>query len=426
MLVVLLVVGGHLSASHLLGADWPHWRGPSRDGHTDEPSGFTDGKWLADRPVWTAQVGAGASSPIVVGDRVIVFGHTDGYDVVHCLDAKTGKEAWVTKNKGPEYGRFHMGDEGLYSGPSSTAEYDPDTQLLFTLGLDGDLRCWNMAADGKEAWTLNVYDVYQAKRRPKLTRAPQRDYGYTSSPLVHGPWLLVEVGSPTGTLIALDKTNGKEAWRSELTDEAGHTGGPVPMTVEGVPCVAVLTQRHLAVIRLDAGHEGKTVATYDWVTDFANNVASPAVLDNYVVVTSQYNQNAICKLKVSLKGAEKVWSRPYPSKVCTPVIHDGHVYVAWQKVRCLDWESGKLVWEGGNVGDPGSCVVTGDERLLVYGGTGRLALIETAKRSPKAFTELAAKDGFFKAEAWPHVAVAGRRVFCRDRDGSLACFQIGR
>jgi outer membrane protein assembly factor BamB len=419
--ILLITLGGLLSA-----ADWPHWRGPTRDGHTPESSGFIDGKWLADRPDWTAGVGAGASSPLIVGDRVFTFGHADGRDTVRCLDLRTGKEAWAAQSKGPEYGRFHVGDEGLYSGPSSTPEFDPDTNRLYTLGPDGDLRCWDTTVGGKPVWNLNLYDAYGAPRRPKLTRAPQRDYGYTSSPLLHGDWLLVEVGSPKGTLVAFDKKTGKEAWRSELADEAGHTAGPVPMTVEGVPCVAVLTQRHLAVIRLDEGHEGKTVAAFDWVTDFANNVASPAVRDEFVLVTSNYNQNAICKLKVTLRGAEKVWSRPYPSKVCTPVIHGNRVYVAWQKVRCLDFATGELVWEGGTVGDPGSCVVTADDRLVVYGGNGKLALVETAARSPKKYTEVAARDGIFKAAGWPHVALAGGRVVCRDREGHLACFAAGR
>src|SRR5512133_1381146 len=112
---VLLTLGGLLSA-----ADWPHWRGPTRDDHTTEPSGFTDGKWLADRPAWTATVGSGASSPLVAGDRVFALGHADGRDVLRCLDLKTGKEVWAAPYKGPEYGRFHVGDESLYSGPSST------------------------------------------------------------------------------------------------------------------------------------------------------------------------------------------------------------------------------------------------------------------------------------------------------------------
>jgi hypothetical protein len=112
--------------------------------------------------------------------------------------------------------------------------------------------------------------------------------------------------------------------------------------------------------------------------------------------------------------------------VCTPVIHGHRVYVAWQKVRCLDFATGELVWEGGTVGDPGSCVVTADDRLVVYGGTGKLALVETAARSPKKYTEVAARDGIFKAAGWPHVALAGGRVVCRDREGHLACFAAGR
>jgi outer membrane protein assembly factor BamB len=406
--------------------DWPHWRGTNRDGTTDERSGWVDGKWLADKPTWIANVGIGASSPLVVGDRLYAFGHSDGHDIVRALDVRNGKQLWSVKYKAPEYGRFHMGDEGLYSGPSSTPEYDPATKYLYTLGPDGDLHCWDTAADGKKVWTLNLYEKYQAKRRPKLTRAPQRDYGYTSSPLVHGDWLLVEVGAARGTLIAFDKKSGKEVWASELSDEAGHTAGPAPMTVEGVPCVAIVTERNLAVIRLDAGKEGKTVGTYPWVTDFANNVASPAVKENFVLITASYNQNAIVKLKATLDGVEKVWQQKYPSKVCTPVIHGGHVYVVWQKVRCLDLVSGQLKWEGGAFGDPGSCVITGDDRLLVYGHDGKLALVETAKRSPKTYTELAVRDRIFSTSAWPHVVLAGGRIFCRDREGNLASFDVGK
>src|SRR5262245_9448289 len=415
-----------LAAGSLVAADWPHWRGPARDGRTDEPSGWSHGRWLPDRSTWTANVGYGASSPLVVGDRIYCLGRSDSRDVVRCLSARDGKELWSANYRGPEYGRFHNGDEGLYSGPSSTPEYDPETRLLYTLGPDGDLRCWDAAADGKKVWGLNLYDAYKVKQRPKLTRAPLRDYGYTSSPLVHGSWLLVEVGSTRGSLVAFDKKSGKEVWTSELTDEAGHNAGPVLMTVEGVPCVALLTQRNLAIIRLDAGNEGKTVATYPWVTDFANNIASPAVRDNFVLITAAYNQNAICKLKVTLAGIEKVWQKPYPSKVCTPVIHGNHIYYAWQKVRCLNWETGEQLWEGGSFSDPGSCIMTADDRLVVYGGNGKLALVESAQRSPKSYTELAVKDRLFKSQAWPHVVIAGGRVYCRDREGNLACLEVGK
>lgn len=415
-----------LATTHVLAADWPHWRGPDRNDIVSEPSGWTDGRWLPEHPTWSADVGIGASSPLVVGDHVYVFGRSDGDDVIRCLDVATGKELWANRYRGPKYGRFHNGDEDFYAGPSSTPEFDPKTKFLYTLGVDGDLRCWDTAAKGKTVWGLNLYDTYKVKQRPRLTRAPMRDYGYTSSPLVHGEWLLVEVGSSMGTLVAFDRRSGKEVWRSELTDEAGHNAGPTPITVEGVPCVALLTQRNLAVIRLDAGSEGKTVATYPWITDFANNIAAPAVKDNFVLVTAAYNHCSIHKLKITLKGAEKVWQQKYHSKVCTPVIHDGHIYMAWQRVRCLDWQTGEQQWEGGSFSDPGSCIVTADDRLIVYGHNGNLALVETAKRSPKEYKELATRTNIFGTHAWPHVVLAGGRIYCRDREGHLACFKTGK
>lgn len=425
-LSLLLALGaGMLASPSAPAADWPHWRGPNRDGTTAESSGWAGGAWVSEKPAWAAEVGRGASGPLVVGDRVFALGWAGGREVVRCLDAGTGKEIWAAKYPSPQYGRFHEGDEGLYSGPSSTAEYDPGTGLLFTLGVDGDLTAWDTRAGGKRVWGRNLYDDYGVGKRPRLTRAPRRDYGYTSSPLVHGNRLVVEVGSASrGTLIAFDTRTGKEAWASGLKDEAGHTGGPAPMTVEGLPCLAVITLRNLAVVRLDAGHEGETVATFPWVTDFANTIASPAVHGNHVLVTAAYNHNAICKVKVTLAGAEEVWRAKAPSKVCTPVVHGGHVYFAWQKVRCLDWATGEVRWEGGTFGDPGSCVVTADGRLVVYGKNGKLALVETAGRAPDRYTELAVRDEMFSSSAWPHVVLAGGRVYCRDRDGHLACYPL--
>ena len=188
--------------------------------------------------------------------------------------------------------------------------------------------------------------------------------------------------------------------------------------------MAVLTQRNLAVIRLDKGREGQTVGTYEWVTDFANTIAGPAVDGDSVVIAASYNHNAMCKVQFTLDGAKEVWRKKFPSKVCTPVIHEGSVYVAWNRVRCIDLKTGDLKWEGGTVGEPGSYIVTRDNRLIVYGLSGKLILIEGAKRSPKAYHELVVRDKLFASSAWPHVALADGQIYCRDREGHLAAFSI--
>jgi hypothetical protein len=90
----------------------------------------------------------------------------------------------------------------------------------------------------------------------------------------------------------------------------------------------------------------------------------------------------------------------------------------------VDFESGQEVWIGGKVGSPGSCILTSDERLIVYANKGELSLVETAKRSPKKYTEIAGQTVLSKSDAWPHVVLAGGRLLCRDRDGSVRCLAV--
>jgi outer membrane protein assembly factor BamB len=409
----------------LLAADWPHWRGPTRDGLTTESSGYEAGRWVAKTAAWSASVGEGSTSPVVVKDRLYVLGHADKQDTLWCLDLATGKEVWKASRAAPLYGRHHRGDEVLYGGPSSTPEYDGATGFLYTLSCDGDLVCRDTARRGAEVWSLDLYDRHGMKQRPKVgVGGAQRDYGYTTAPVVYRDWLLVEAGGKDGTLIAYDKRTGKKVWGSACRDLAGHTGGPALITVEGVPCVVVLTTLRVVVIRLDARHKGETLGTYPWPTEFANNIASPVVHGDAVLVSSAYNMNALVKLRATKAGLAKVWQVPYPSKACTPVVHKGSVYFAWQKVHCLDLETGKPRWAGGAIGDPGSCVVTADDRLVVWGHNGRLMLVEGAGRSPREYRELARLDRVFSVHAWPHVVLASGRVVCKDRRGNLKCFLV--
>jgi outer membrane protein assembly factor BamB len=403
--------------------DWPAWRGPGRNDLAGEPSGWGSAGWPLKDPEWTANVGAGGTSPVVSGGRLYAMGWARDKDTVVCLDAATGKELWSASVPCPAYGRNHMGDENSYSGPTATPELDRATGYLYTLGADGDLVCWDTTKKGARVWALNVVAEFKVERRPHVG-AEQRDYGCITAPLVTGDWVIVEVGAPDATVMAFSKSTGRREWASECRDPAGHAGGMVPMTVEGVPCLAVMTIRSLLVLRLDAANEGKTVAQYPWTTDFGNNVATPAVEGADVLVTSEYNHKAICRVHVTLAGATKVWERPFASKVCSPVIYKGHVYLVWQKVRCLDFATGEQKWEGGDFGDAGSCLVTSDAKLIVWGGQGRVSLAETAEGSPDAYKELARSVRMLPATAWPHAVLADGRLILKDRAGALRCFRV--
>src|SRR6476660_3914953 len=108
-LVALALVLGARSAT---AQDWPQWRGPHRDGKVE---GFTPPKaWpktLSEK--WSATVGSGVSSPVLVGDKLYVFGRIGGEEVTTCLDAGTGKVVWQDKYDTPAVGGAAKG----YGGP---------------------------------------------------------------------------------------------------------------------------------------------------------------------------------------------------------------------------------------------------------------------------------------------------------------------
>ncbi|MBX3444792.1 MAG: PQQ-binding-like beta-propeller repeat protein [Planctomyces sp.] len=407
--------------------DWPSWRGLGRNGVVDEPSDWSDGRWTLSDEAWRAEVGEGSSSPVVVGDRLFAFGWRDGQDVLTCLHADTGERLWEQSTPAPRYGRHARGDEGLYAGPCSTPEFDPETGLIHTLSLDGDLIARDVQQAGRIRWRRNLYDDFDAPVRPKVGRSAHRDYGYTSSPLVLSNWLIVEVGAPEGNLMAFDKRTGERVWASRDASSAGHNGGPVPMLVDGVQCVAVHNFAGLLVVRTDDGHVGETVAAVPWVTDFANNIATAAVFQNNVVATSSYNQHRMARFRVTLAGgAETIWDIPQASKVCSPVIVDGHVYWAWNEVACVDFETGAVRWQGGQTGDAGSLIATNDQRLILWSGRGRLSLLDQAGRSPDELRILAERDVFQQADAWPHVVLSNGRLYCKDRTGAIVCIRQPR
>ncbi|MBT4822595.1 MAG: PQQ-binding-like beta-propeller repeat protein [Lentisphaerae bacterium] len=406
------------------GADWPHWRGPNRDGTTEEDSGWDANAWPP-QELWRTNVGIGSTSPIIVNGNVYTMGWASNADRVICLDAEGGKEKWSVTYKCPKFGRNAVGDQTLYAGPTSTPEFDPETSFLFTLSTDGDLACWDTTKRGRSIWELNLYDRYQMPKRPPVDTSKQRDYGYTSAPLIVGDELLVEVGGSAGTIVAFDKRTGNQLWASEAKDLAGHTGGPALMKVNNIPCLAVLTFNGFLVIRLDEEHRGETLAQYPYQTEFANSITSPAVLGSDVLLTSGYNHKAMTKLHIDLEGAHNVWTRPrILSKVCTPVFLDGRAYWSWNYAHCLDVQTGELLWKGRTGGTDGSCVVTSDKRIIVWANRGELFLVESAERSPNACQILSRTGRLFRKEVWPHVALSGGELLCKDRVGNLACLAL--
>jgi hypothetical protein len=223
--------------------------------------------------------------------------------------------------------------------------------------------------------------------------------------------------------MAFDKHTGNRLWSSEHVEPAGHTGAPVALVVEGVPCLAVLAFKNLVILQLDDA-PGRTIATHPWQTEWANNILTPAVRGSSLLISSYHTHHAICRVDVSLRGITEAWKQPYASHVGSPLIDGDHVYLCGRALHCLDWEDGRQRWSGGSFADGGSLIKASDDRLLVFGSNAVLALVESARRSPDQYQVLAQTRKLFNTDAWSHVVLSQGRILCKDRAGNLQCFDI--
>ncbi len=409
------------------GDDWSQWRGLNRNGIINESSGWQ--KSWSPKMIWTKNVGIGCTTSIIVDKKIYVMGwHGEGdimqnpvgTDTIYCFDAITGKELWKQSYSCSYHSRLKAGDEGHYGGPSSTPTFDTKTKLLYTLSTDGDFRCWDTKQNGKLIWAKNLHDDYDIPQRPNVGGG-LRDYGFISSPLIFNDSIIIEVGAKEGTVIAFDKMTGKQLWTSSCTEPAGHTSGPVIINIKGIDCIANFALRKLIVMRIDKGHEGQTIGEYDWQTDYGNNIPTPAIFENKIILTSDLNINKVTLLEVYPEEIKEKWTIKGGSQVSSPTIYKGNVYISDGNFRCLDLETGQLKWKGRNF-DNGSCFATSDDKIIAF-GKGNLVLID-AFPSDSKYQELGYIEGIVPGTCYPHVILSDGIICCKDKDGNMVVFSL--
>jgi outer membrane protein assembly factor BamB len=404
------------AAATVRAGDWPQWRGPNLTDVTDDSSGWAPG--ATPEKIWTAKVGSGCTSPIIAAGKVYTMGWQNGADAVFCFDLRTGKELWKQSYPAKERARTHHYDEQQYSGPLATPTFDAATGYLYTLGVDGDLKCWDTAKEGAPVWGKNLFTDLKATGRP------DRDYGFTGCPLLLGDLILCEACAPGGTVTAFDKKTAAIRWASEYKGPSGHTGGAAVMTAGGNPCLVYLTDKDVVVMRTDKGNEGKTVATVPWTTTYDQNIPTPATSGNLVFITTSFNHESgmVC-YELTDGGLKQKWlAKGAFSKICSPIVYKDSVFFVEGSLKCVDIATGATRWKGGSFGS-GSCLVTaGDNKLIVF-GSGRVSLFDAGAADYK---ELAKIDTGLTDTCYPHVALSDGILVVKDKGGTMLAFKVGK
>jgi outer membrane protein assembly factor BamB len=392
-------------ASLASAADWAQWRGPHRNGVSDEKGWSSSWGAAGPRVLWKANVGLGFASFTVADGRVSTTGNAGNTDTVFCFDAVTGKQIW--KQSYPA----DLGDKYYEGGTSGTPAADGGR--LYQLSRWGDVFCYE-ASSGKIIWEKNVQ---------KESGANIPDWGFGGSPLVHEGLLILNVG---GAGMALDKTTGRTMWQSGPESAGYSTPLPLPLPPSRGRAGDFEVIMGSAASYLSVNPKtGAKLWEVDWRTRYGVNAAEPVAGGNHLFISSGYNKGCAL-LKIDGGTRDFVWqNKELKNQLGSSVLLDGHLYgfdgdntASRSPLKCLDFATGAVKWAENTIG-PGALMAAGG-KLIVLTGKGELII---AKPSPAKF-ELINRAQILKGKCWTAPVLANGRIYCRNSSGDIVCLDV--
>lgn len=391
-------------AAHAANAsDWRQFRGPGGLGVSAD-QGLPLNWGPTQNIAWkVALPGPGASSPIVVGSRVIVTCHSGPLDAVSrqvlCFNRADGKLLWTAEvpSKLPE-GRISRGDHGYASSTPAT-----DGERLYAFF--GKSGVFALDLNGRRLWHADVGEQLH-------------EWGSAASPVLFQNLVIINASTESGSLVALDRQIGRELWRAGGIKEAWNT--PLLMPVNGATELVVAIPQKVLAFDPATGKQLWSCATgIGWY------MVPSVVAHEGVVYGTGGRSGDVLAVRAGGRGdvtaTHKLWAGKKGSNVSSPVYHAGHLY--WMNdntgvAHCVNAKTGEFVYSERvpQSGEVYSAAVLAEGRLYYLGRSGRTFVLA----AKPAFEVLATNDletrGLFNSSP----AVAGGRFYIRS-DKFLYC-----
>lgn len=320
-------------------ADWLRFRGDNGSGiapsDSKPPLTWSSSEnlaWKVDLP------GAGASSPIIVGEKVFVTAYSGADSGIEnlkrhvvCISAEDGRILWdktvPAVQPEDEFSGFLATEHGY---ASNTPASDGERVYVF-FGKSGALA---FDLDGKQLW-----------QTPLGTRSNSRRWGSAASVMLTDDHVIVNALDEGGAVFALDKATGKEVWRSPA--EGLELAYSTPVLVKN----GSETDLVLAVPQEIWGINPATGKLRWYATHELPGNVSPGVVigGDQLFIFGGYPRTASVALKLGGRNditKNITWTVNDSSYVPTPVYHEGHLYVVNDQgfALCLDAKTGEQVY----------------------------------------------------------------------------------
>jgi outer membrane protein assembly factor BamB len=404
--VALALLGADSRPEMRTAGDWPAWRGPHRTGLSTEKGLLKS--WPEEGPqlLWKAEgLGEGYATPSVSGKFIYEMGNREGQEWLMALDrTNRGKQVWATA-----LGTVRHGGGG-YAGPRSTPSVDGN--LVYALGLNGDLVCCN-AKTGDIVWKHDLIGEFGGK---------VGGWGYSESVLIDGPWLICTPGGEQATLLALQKKTGKPVWEAKIGDVADYSS-IIKVEIGGLPQYVQFTKK--GVIAVNAKN-GEFLWRYDAPANGTANASTPLFSDDSVFAASGYGTGGglvhVKRNKKEFEAEEVYFTKEMKNHHGGMLLLDGYLYGSDDPgvLKCLDYKTGKVQWQDRSCGK--CSLAYADGMLFCRSEGGPVSLV---KATPGKFELLGRFEQPDRSDkpSWPHPVVADGRLYLRDQN-SLFCYDV--
>ncbi len=396
-----------VQGARLFAADWPEWRGPHRDGVVEgvKLPGSLPEKL---KQIWSIEVGAGYSAPVVVGGMMVVLSREGEEEVVRGLNAVDGKVIWRDSYPAPYKPEQVAAKHG--KGPFATPTIAGGR--VYTCGISNIISCYDLTT-GKRIWRKHFREGF---------KKPHPTWGTSNSPLIEEGMCILGIGTErNGGLAALNINTGELIWK--LTVDGPGYASPLAVDLAGERQIIMLMQASLVGAEANTG---KLLWKVPFKVPYEQNALTP-VIKNPLIFTSGYRMPGTA-VRISKEGGEiqakTVWTNEQaPMFMCTPVVSGNHLYGLSQNMRgclvCLSLDDGQIKWTSpGRWGEYASIVRAGD-KLLILNTTGELILIAA---DPSVFKELG-RTKISDRPVWSHLGITENRIFVKD-SSHLTCFEL--